>query len=461
MRADADVGVAVVGGGISGLAAAYELHLRGVGHVVLESSARIGGVIRTERVDGFTIDGGPDALLAQKPAALDLCRELGLGDRLLPTLPPRTAYVLRGGQLHALPEGSVLGIPTRLRPLGATRLLSAAGKARVAMDLLLPGGAPAGRDDESIASFFERRFGREAVDYIAEPLLAGIHAGHADRLSIHALFPRLVEAERTHGSVIRALAADRTAGRTPDGPFRSLPGGVGELADALGGALPREVLRTGAGVRELRGPAPYRLRLAGGETVTARQVVLAVPAHTAAALVRPLDPQLAELCGGIAHTSTATVTLGYPRDAIRHDLRGTGFVVPRVERGVSVMAATWVSSKWPDRAPPGQALLRGFVGGVRDGAALDRSDGELIDAVHRDFARLLDIHGRPSLARVYRWPRLNPQYEVGHLKRLDAIDARLHRLPGIHLVGAGFRGVGIPDCIAQGRAAGAAASAAV
>ena len=162
--------------------------------------------------------------------------------------------------------------------------------------------------------------------------------------------------------------------------------------------------------------------------------------------------------GGIPHTSTATVALGYPRDAIRHDLRGTGFVVPRIERGVTVMAGTWVSSKWPGRAPPGQALLRGFVGGARDGTALDRSDAELIDAVHRDFARLLDIADRPSLARVYRWPGLNPQYEVGHLGRLAAVDARLARLPGLHLTGASFRGVGIPDCIAAGRAAGKAAS---
>ena len=458
---DADIGVAVVGGGISGLAAAYELHLCGVGHVVLEGGTRFGGVIRTDRVDGFTIDGGPDSLLAQKPAALDLCRELGLGDRLVPTLPPRTAYVLRAGRLHPLPQDSVLGIPTRLRPLAKTRLLTAAGKARVALDLLLPGGASAGRHDESIASFFERRFGREAVDYIAEPLLAGIHAGNVDRLSMQALFPRLVEAERTHGSVIRALAAGGPGGRTPDGPFRSLPGGVGELTDALCAALPARALRTGAGVRELRGPAPYRLRLAGGTSVTARQVVLAVPAQTAAELLRPLDPELASICGAVPHTSSATVTLGYPRDAIRHDLRGTGFVVPRVERGLSVMAGTWVSSKWPDRAPHGQALLRGFVGGARDAAALDRTDAELINSVHRDLARLLDIRGRPALARVYRWPRLNPQYEVGHLERLAAIDARLDRLPGIHLIGAGFRGVGIPDCITRGRAAGAAASRAV
>ena len=455
---DADVSVAVVGAGISGLAAAYELQARRVHHVLIEGAPRTGGVIRTDRVDGFTIDGGPDALLAQKPAAIDLCRELGLGDRLVPALPPRSAFVLRDGRLHPLPEGSVLGIPTRIRPLAATRLLSAAGKARMALDLILPGGPPAGRDDESIASFFARRFGREAVDYIAEPLLAGIHAGHVDRLSIRALFPRLAEAERAHGSVMRALAAERRGARTPDGPFRSLPGGIGELAGALAGALEPGVLRMGDGVCEIRGRAPYRLLLNGGETVSAAQVVLAVPAHTAAALVRPLDPELAELCGGIPHTSSATVTLGYPRDAIRHDLRGTGFVVPRSERGVSVMAATWISSKWPGRAPPGQALLRGFVGGARDAAALDRTDAELIDTVHRDLAHLLDIEGGPAPARVYRWPRLNPQYEVGHLQRVAAIDARLEQLRGLQLIGAGFRGVGIPDCIAAGRAAGAAAS---
>ena len=453
-----DVSVAVVGGGISGLAAAYELQARRAQYVLLERAPRAGGVIRTDRVDGFTVDGGPDALLVQKPAAVELCRELGLGDRLVPTLPPRTAFVMRAGRLHPLPADSVLGIPTRVGPLASTRLLSAAGKARMAADLVLPAGGPTAAADESIASFFARRFGREAVDYIAEPLLAGIHAGYVERLSVRALFPRLVEAERAHDSVIRGLAAGRRGARTPDGPFRSLPGGVGELAGALAGRLAPEALRTGSGVREIRGPAPYRLLLDGGESITARQVVLAVPAYAAAGLLRPLDAELAALCGGIPHTSTATVALGYPRDAIRHDLRGTGFVVPRIERGVTVMAGTWVSSKWPGRAPPGHALLRGFVGGARDGAALDRSDAELIDAVHRDFARLLDIAGRPSLARVYRWPGLNPQYEVGHLARLAAVDARLARLPGLHLAGASFRGVGIPDCIAAGRAAGKAAS---
>ena len=207
--AGADVEVAVVGGGISGLAAAWELHARHAPCVLFERSARLGGIVRTDRIDGFTIDGGPDALLAEKPAAIELCRELGLGGRLIPTRTPRTAFVVRAGRLHALPAASVLGIPTRLAPLAASRLLSAPGRVRMALERLLPGRPPGAAEDESIAAFFGRRFGREAVDYIAEPLLAGIYAGDVERLSMRALFPRLVEAEQRHGSVLRAFAARR------------------------------------------------------------------------------------------------------------------------------------------------------------------------------------------------------------------------------------------------------------
>ncbi len=454
---DVDVDVAVVGGGISGLAAAYELRARRVPHVLLERSSRLGGVIRTERIDGFTIDGGPDALLVQKPAAIELCSELGLAGRLVPTRAPRTAFVLRAGRLHALPEASVLGIPTRLLPLATSGLLSARGRLRMALERLVPSRPAGDGDDESIASFFGRRFGREVVDYIAEPLLAGIHAGNVERLSVHALFPRLVEAEAQNGSIIRGLASLQ-ARRTTDGLFRSLPGGIGEMVAALVRTLDPAAVRTGVGVARLAGPGPYRLELTSGEPVSARQVVLAVPAYVAAELVRPLDADLGALCGGIRYTSTVTVALGYARPDVGHALRGTGFVVPRVERGVSLMAATWVSSKWPHRAPAGHVLLRGFLGGARDAGVLARADADLIDCVHRDFGRLLGVRGAPVVARVYRWPRLNPQHEVGHLARLTAIEARLERLPGLRLIGAGFGGVGLPDCIAQGRAATAGAA---
>ena len=446
----ADVEVAIVGGGISGLSAAYGLHRHGVSFALFERDRRLGGVIRTDHVDGFTIDGGPDSLLVQKPAALDLCRELGLGDRLVPTLEPRTAYVVRDGKLHPLPDASVLGIPTRVWPLATSSLLSAGGKLRMLLDLLQPQG-PADRD-ESVAAFFRRRFGREAVDYIAEPLLAGIHAGDVDRLSMRALFPRLVEAEQRHGSVIRAFRALKTA-RPSDGMFRSLPDGIAEMTQAIERTLPADALRRGAGAARIEGRGPFRIASAGAPPLTARQLIMAVPAYIASELLSPIDARLGALCGEIRYLSTATIVLAYPKRAVTHPVQGSGFVVPRVEPSISVTAGSWISSKWPHRAPDDQLLVRGFVGGARQPNALDANDATLIEQVDADFRRLLGIATPPHLRRVYRWPRRNAQHEVGHLDRLIAIDRLLDALPDLHLIGAGFRGVGIPDCVEQGRAA--------
>ena len=452
--------VAIIGGGISGLSAAYELSCRGVPFCLFERSDHLGGVIRTDIIDGFTIDGGPDSLLTQKPAAIALCEELGLGPRLVPTLPPRTAYVLKGDRLCRLPEASVLGIPTRLGPLAVSPLFSAAGKVRMAMELRTPRSTS--DRDESVGSFFRRRFGEEAVAYIAEPLLAGIHAGDVERLSMRALFPKLVDTEREHGSLIRRFRALKAAAQSSkDGQFRSLPGGIAELTRAVLDALGRDTLHTGHEVVGLSGPTPYEVRLASGDRVTSTHVILAVPAYVTAQIVAQLDRELADLCFSIPYSSTATVALSYPAASVSHQLDGTGFVVPRVERQLSLMAGSWVSSKWPGRAPAGQVLLRGFVGGARDPDVMDHTDAELIDATHRDFQHLLRISGNPGLARVYRWPRLNPQHEVGHLDKLAAIDTRVARLPGLHVTGAGFRGVGIPDCVANGRAAATAAAQAM
>ena len=456
-----DVHVAVVGGGITGLAAAYELHRRDVPFVLLEGTPRLGGMIRTEAVDGFTIDAGPDSMLVHKPAALALCREVGLGPRLIPTLEPRAAYVLRHGRLRRLARGSVLGIPTRPGPLALDGPLSWAGRLRMALDLALPPRDSG--DDESVAAFFRRRFGRQAVDFLAEPLLAGIHAGDVERLSVRALFPTLVEAERTAGSVIRGLRR-QSSGRArrggSDGPFRSLPGGLGELVTAVARHLPPASVRCGSAVEALAGSGPFRIS-AGGRSIAARQVLLAVPARPAAALLAPLDAEAARLCASIRHTSSATVALAYPRNAVGRTIRGSGFVVPWAERGgsgLSILAGTSITSKWPGRAPDGQALFRGFLGGARDPDVLARPDEALIDAVHRDLAGILEISGTPTLARVYRWPDANPQHDVGHRATIAAIDARLARLPGLHLAGSAIRGVGIPDCIAAGRAAASAAA---
>jgi protoporphyrinogen/coproporphyrinogen III oxidase len=450
--------VIVIGGGIAGLAAAYELHTRGVRFTLLEAGPRLGGVILTEHVDGFTIDGGPDALLVQKPAAIELCRELGLGDRLMPTIPPRAAFIVRNRRLHALPEASVLGIPTRIAPLAATPLFSIAGKARMAVEPLIPRASDPARD-ESIGSFMGRRFGREAVEYLAEPLLAGIHAGDVDRLSMRALFPRLLDAEAKHGSVMRAFRRLRTAAAT-DGAFRSLPGGIGELVSALTAVLPPASLRTGTPARSIRYTDGWRVELVSGETLRARTVIVATPAFVAADLMRAADAELTSVCGSIPYASTATIAFGYRRADVAHPLRGSGFVVPRVEK-LTIMAGTWVSSKWAHRAPDGHVLLRAFVGGARDPGALERSDDVLVSGALRDLTALLDIRGDPVLTRVYRWVRGSAQHEVGHLDKMAAIDRRLAAHRGLYVTGSGFRAPGIPDCIADGRATASIAAQAL
>ncbi|MXY24120.1 MAG: protoporphyrinogen oxidase [Acidobacteria bacterium] len=470
---------AVVGGGISGLAAAFELQRQGVPFLLFESSDRLGGLIRTERVDGFTLDAGADSLLVEKPAAIELCRELDLADRLVPMLPPRRAYVLRRGRLRPLPHGAPFGIPASLAALAGSDHISWSGRLRMTLDLLGRGGR-AHTEDESIAAFFRRRFGREAVDILAEPLLAGIHAGNVERLSMRALFPRLVEAERVHGSVIRGMRvvnAARSAARR-DGPFRSLPDGLEALPRAIVSALPAASIRRRSAVTSITharadGPAaraatitpvlptasasaggPYALQLTGHTPgVTADQVICALPAAATAQLVGGMNEPIARLCRLLPTTSTAVVALAFPRGAVAHRLDGSGFVVPRTEGAFSILAATWISSKWPARAPDGQVLLRGFVGGARAPELLDRSDDDLIELVNDDLARLLGIRGAPSLTRVYRWIDANPQIETGHIDRLARIDERLASLPGLRIVGAAFRGVGIPDCVAAGRAA--------
>ena len=473
------VDVAIIGGGIAGLATAYELSRRHRSFVVLEQAPRAGGVIVSEEVGGFTLDGGPDSLLIQKPAAITLCEELGLGGRLVTTKPPRIAYIQRRGRLYPLPAASVLGIPTRVRPFVETRLFTWPGKMRMGAELFVPRRER--DDDESIGSFMRRRFGDEATTFLAEPLLAGIHAGDVDRLSMKALFPRLVEAEKKHGSLLRAFRASgpevrstklevsntnlrtqnaepetRTPNaerRTPnaDGAFKSLPGGLSELVRALVAELGNGTVRTGLAVLGISGDGPFSVHMANGDSIDARGVVVATPAYVTSRLMRDRNPALAALCADIPYASAATIALAFRRDAIAHSLNGSGFVVPRVENS-GILAGSWLSSKWPHRAPDDDhALLRTFVGGARDPKALDQSDAELVALSLRALQPLVGLRGDPLFTRVYRFDRGNAQHEVGHLQRLAAIDAALARHPGLFVTGSGFRGVGIPDCVADGR----------
>jgi oxygen-dependent protoporphyrinogen oxidase len=446
--------VVIVGGGIAGLATAYELARRKVAFALLESGPRAGGVILSEDVDGFTIDAGPDSLLVQKPDGIRLCEDLGLKDRLVPTKPPRQAFVLRQGTLHPLPAASVLGIPTRLGPFAKTRLFSLPGKARMGAEILVP--RRSGLEDESIGSFITRRFGFEATAYLAEPLLAGIHAGDVDRLSVRALFPRFPEAERTHGSVIRAFRAGAQREASADGAFRSLPGGLTEMVRALVASMPRTSIRLDTPVQRIHsissGTATRacRVETVSGEALDAAAVVLATPAYVTSRLAAELNPRLSRLCNEIGYTSTVTTVFAFRREAVAHPLDGSGFVVPKVE-GLPILAASWLSSKWPHRAPEDFVLMRAFAGGSRDPKAIEQSDSALVTAALDALRPLLGISGAPILTRVYRWPRSTAQHEVGHLARIDAIEASLRGTPGLFVTGSGFRGVGIPDCIADAR----------
>ena len=445
--------VVVIGAGIAGLSAAYELTRRGVDVIVLERAPRAGGVILSEEIDGYTVDAGPDALLVQKREAIKLCEELGLGPALVPTTPPRIAYIQRGGRLHPLPASSVLGIPTHVGPFVRTRLFSIGGKLRMARELLV---APREDDgDESIGAFIARRFGSEATAYLAEPLLAGIHAGDVNRLSIRSLFPQLVDAEREHGSLLRSFRLRPRRPASTDGAFRSLPGGLSQLVRAVTGALPAGAVRLGTGADRVTSTngSPFDIHTQGGTTLSSRAVILATPAFVTGTLLRDFDSGLSRLCGEVPYSSTATVALGFRREDVAHPLNGSGFVVPRLE-STGVLAASWLSSKWPNRAPAGKILMRTFVGGARDPRALERSDDELVRLSLAALTPLIGLRGAPGLTRVYRWERANAQHEIGHAARLEAIERALARRPGIFVTGSGFRGVGIPDCVADGRATG-------
>jgi oxygen-dependent protoporphyrinogen oxidase len=448
----------VIGGGVSGLTAAFRLTQKGIPFRLFEAGPRLGGVIRTESRDGFLLEGGPDAMLAQKPQGIALCEEIGLGHRLVPTNPDRrSVFVLHRGRLHPLPEGMVLAVPTRIGPILKSRLFSWRGKMRMGLDLVLP--PRRGMADESIASFLRRRFGQEVVDRLGEPLLAGIHAGDPERLSIRASFPRFVELEERYGSLVRGLWAATPPAQPGKSAFYSLAGGLGELVDALESRLaPSAVCReTAVAGLERSSDGSFRL-VAGSETIHARSVILALPPSRSARLLRGLSVPLGQALGEIRASTTATVCLGFRREHVENELDGYGLLVPGTE-GLRTTACGFFSTKFPGRAPAGHVLLRAFVGGHKDPQILDLGDDALVALVVREMTPVLGIREAPVLSRVFRWPGGTPQLEVGHLTRVAAMDEQLRGVPGLFLAGAGVRVTGIPDSIAQGSAAAADAAA--
>jgi oxygen-dependent protoporphyrinogen oxidase len=467
------VSTVIIGGGIAGLAAAFELasHSRHVPEppfIVLEASDRLGGLVRTEHIGGLTVECGADSMLVQKPAAIELCQRIGLGERLIPSTPPRTAFVYANDRLHPLPSPSVFGIPGSWLGLAHFDLLPPPARMRVALGLLpsVRSGSTQEAEDESVASFFRRRFGQEAVDLIAQPLLGGIHAGDVERLSIQSTAPRLLADDLRTRYDAPASSTQAAASRTEaSGParaeFRSLAGGMGELVDRIEHELPPNAIRIRSAALEItraseRGSAPTWCVTSAAGPMYAASVIVAAPAFAAAKLFGSLDPELADLCAATKYVSTASVTLAWPKATIPHPLDGSGFVVAPKHSNLRITACTWVSSKWAHRAPAGTALLRVFLGGALDPDILSLSDSELIRIAVDDLVRVLGTSTTPAFSRVTRWPNAGAQHDVGHRARMARIEERLAALPGIFVAGSGFRSIGIPDCIADGQAAAAA-----
>lgn len=445
--------VLIVGGGITGLSCAYTLSESGIDFLLLEKQTELGGTIRTERVDEFLLDTGPDAFLTQKPEAVSLCRELGLESRLMPTNPEqRNVFVLRGGKLHPLPEGMVLTVPTQILPFALSGLFSPLGKLRMGMEAFIP--RRRAQQEESIASFVTRRLGHEALERLAEPLLAGIHSGDPELLSMDQLFPRFVALEQKYGSLIRGMRhMRRKRGSSPGTVFMSLTGGLSELVETLVEKLPKKAIRPGTEVSGIQHDgSTYMVETSSGERYTADALVISLPLKAMRFLSSGLSRDLAVVFSKLRTVSTAIVFLAFHREEVRHPLDGYGFVVPATE-GRRIQAGTFVSTKFPNRCPSSHVLMRAFFGGDRDPTIVDRTDRELTDLAINELGEILGPLPAPVLAKVCRWSDATPQVEVGHQESLTAMEKILRSFPGLEIAGNGIRGVGIPDCISDGRRA--------
>lgn len=453
--------VAIIGGGISGLAAAFELEEQRKAGVELEytlyeSSPRLGGVLRTEKIDGCVIEAGPDSFVTEKPWAADLCRTLGIGDQLIGSNDSdRKTYILTRGRLIEMPDGLMFMVPTKILPTGFSPLFSWKTKLRMTRELFHPPRAV--DQDESVADFVERHYGREMVDRLADPLLSGVYGGESATLSVRAVLPRFAEMERTHGSLGRAmLAARKKMGKGPRKPapplFTSLKDGMQRLAEAVTTRLTSDSLLTNAAVQAIQPEAGGWVVSAGMQSDHFDAVVIALPGLAAANVLRLTSGQLADELAAVQYSSSITVGIGYDRDVRQSLPPGFGFLVPRSE-GKRLLAATFVHNKFPHRAPDDRALLRCFFAGVNAENVWPLSDDQIIGIVRSELQQIIGLRAEPLFARVYKWKSAMAQYSVGHLERLERIERLRQQLPGLALAGNAYRGIGVPDCVRSGREA--------
>lgn len=456
--------VAVIGGGISGLAAAHQLlKLDPSLDVTLhESGGRLGGVIKTTRKDGFLIEGAADNFITTSPTAIDLCKDLGLGDELIQTNSGGGgAMVVSRGKLEPIPPGFMVMAPSRLWPILATKILSPMGKLRSGMEVFVPRKKQT--DDESLRSFICRRFGTEMFERLVQPLVGGIYTADPTRLSVAATMPRFLDMERDHGSLIRGMMAGRrkkkhtaeNRGGARYSQFMTLRGGMSRLIDALGNSLPSDNVRLNSRVSDLsKDENGWEIRTEDRQTSLADAVIVASPANHAGAMLRGVDTKMARRLSNIQYASCAVVSLAFRRDQIKTAIDSFGFVVPHIENHF-ILSCSFSSEKYDGRAPDGTILMRVFIGGAMQPGLLRMPDQQLIELAHWELAKLMDIEGEPILRHITRQTHAMPQYHVGHKQRIAEINERLERHPTLALAGSSLSGVGVPGCIDSGHKAAA------
>lgn len=459
--------ILVVGGGITGLTAAYylqkEIKDKNLPYSItlVEKTDRLGGKIATEVKDGFVIEKGPDSFLARKQAIIDLTLELGMEDQLVGTNPrARKNYILYRNKLHIMPPGLILGIPTKVGPFIKTGLISPLGKLRAAMDLLIP--AKKEDDDESLGGFLQRRLGKEVAENIAEPLLSGIYAGDTQTLSLDATFPQFKAVEKKYGSIVKGMMGSRRAGVGAKQPQLNLPPvakesmfltfrtGLQTLVKRLVESLDLVHIEMNQMIADCSFEGKqYRVNLQDDREFLADAIILATPTYETKGLLRDLET--ASLLDDITYVSVANVVLGYHRRDLEYPLDASGFVVPRKE-GRNITACTWTSSKWLHTSPEDQVLFRCYIGHTQEQDLVDLPDEELVKVVQKDLSSIMGVKAAPLFYKVTKWIDAMPQYRVGHLERLKEIRKELELFrPGLFLAGSGYSGVGIPDCIQQGK----------
>jgi oxygen-dependent protoporphyrinogen oxidase len=460
--------IAIIGGGISGLSAAFALEEKRragvpIDYALFESSPRLGGVLVTDHVDGCLVEAGPDSFLTEKPWAADLCRQVGLGDQLIGSNDAdRKTYILTKGKLTVMPDGLMFMVPTKILPTVFSPLFSMGTKLRMAREWFHPPHQANG--DETVAQLVERHYGPEMVDRLADPLLSGVYGGEASQLSVRAVLPRFSEMETKHGSLGRAmLSARRKMGQASNGParplFTSLKDGMQQLVDAILARLTSSSLHAETPVQSIQRQNSSWIVSAGYGTDEFDGVIVATPTQSAAQLLSAASADLAQELRGIHYSSSVTLTLGYDKKVRAALPPGFGFLVPRSE-GKRMLAATFVHNKFPHRAPEDRALIRCFLGGARDEAILQLSSDEILQIARRELREILNLTADPQFARVYKWRGAMAQYGVGHLERLERIESLRRQLPGLALAGNGYRGIGVPDCVRSGADAAAALLAA-